>query len=80
MLRCEMEKALRDWMDAQDAEMWNAERLMQGEPHPCDTCDVGCSTKCRFYFVKGYARNPINNRGTADVFRMILDAYTRRAV
>ncbi len=46
------EKALRDFMDAQNAEQWDLERIERGLPHPCEGCEERCTGKCRFYGVR----------------------------
>lgn len=57
------EKALRTYLNEQDAEQWDLERIEQGLPHPCEDCEKHCSGSCKFYGVRGTLREmkePVN--------------------
>ena len=44
-------RALQSYMDIQDAEQWDLQRIEAGEPHPCEGCVESCRG-CRFQSVK----------------------------
>jgi hypothetical protein len=55
------EKALRTYLNEQDAEEWDRQRIEQGLPHPCEDCDRHCSGSCRFYGVRGTYKPSFNS-------------------
>lgn len=46
------EKALRSYLNEQDAEQWDRDRIEAGEPHPCAACEGKCVPSCRFFAVR----------------------------